>query len=354
MYFTGSSTFHLTNVAIQRLETALSDSTNRAYTRMFRTFIAYLEFHGLLLSQVNSILFLGYLEFLLQNDVSPPHLANHVSAIKTKFTLAGASTNFLQDPRIGYFLKSAQKNGAFRIIQHAIVDVPTLKKIVTASERTYMGHIFKAVYLTAFFSFMRLSNLCPHSLTTFDPLKHLTREDVIVNGRKMLLVLKWSKTLQLRNKVKFIHIPYLGNDICPMLAILTILQATPSGKNLPLFQVKSGNVWIPLTDSKVRTHLKTILSGLSLTGANITFHSFRRSGATFAFNHHVPIQQIQNHGTWTSDCVWRYIVDSADAGSQVADAFAFLAGDLGLWMKKVSIHFLKKITLTFTGQMAMI
>ena len=117
-----------------------------------------------------------------------------------------------------------------------MVDVPTLRKIVIASDQTYMGHIFKAVYLTAFFSFMRLSNLCPHSLTTFDPLKHLTREDVIVNGRKMLLVLKWSKTVQLRNKVKIVHIPFLGNDICPMIAILAVLQATPSGKNLPFFR----------------------------------------------------------------------------------------------------------------------
>ena len=169
---------------------------------------------------------------------------------------------------------------------------------------------------------MRLLNLCPHSLNTFEPLKHLPREDVIVNGKKMLLVLKWSKTLQHRNKIRLIHIPYLGNDICPMLPILTVLQATPSGKNLPLFRVKNCNNWIPLMDSKARAHLKTLLSSLSLTSANITFHSFRCSGATFAFNHHVPIQKIQNRGTWTSDCVWRYIVDSADAGSQVADTFA--------------------------------
>ena len=131
--FAGSTTDHLNYVVIQRLDAALSDSTNRAYTRMFSTFIAYLEFHGLLLDQVNSILFLGYLEFLLQNHVSPAQLANHVSAIRTKLTLKGASIDFLQDTRIGFFIKSARKNGAFRIIQHAMVDIPTLYKIVMAS-----------------------------------------------------------------------------------------------------------------------------------------------------------------------------------------------------------------------------
>ena len=56
----------------------------------------------------------------------------------------------------------------------------------------------------------------------------------------------------------------------------------------------------------------------------ITFHSLRRSGASLAFNHNVPLQDIQRHGTWTSDCVWRYVTDSVDCGSNVAATFATL------------------------------
>ena len=67
-----------------------------------------------------------------------------------------------------------------------------------------------------------------------------------------------------------------------------------------------------------------ILSLLHLETNYITFHSFRRSGAAFAFNHNVSIQEIQKHGTWMSDCVWRYVSDSTDAGSQVASTFATL------------------------------
>ena len=55
--------------------------------------------------------------------------------------------------------------------------------------------------------------------------------------------------------------------------------------------------------------------------AFFSFHSFRRSGATFAFNNDVTLQNIQRHGTWTSDCVWRYITDSVHCGEQVADMF---------------------------------
>ena len=58
---------------------------------------------------------------------------------------------------------------------------------------------------------------------------------------------------------------------------------------------------------------------LGLNPSHFTFHSFRRSGATLAFNFHVPIQR---HGTWTSDCVYRYIQADQSSGEQLACALA--------------------------------
>ena len=86
-----------------------------------------------------------------------------------------------------------------------------------------------------------------------------------------------------------------------------------------------------MTDSRVRKHLKNILSLMDKDQNFITFHSFRRSGATFGFNHNVPLQDIQRHGTWTSDCLWRYVTDSLDAGNQVARTFASLLSWFGFW-----------------------
>ena len=125
-------------------------------------------------------------------------------------------------------------------------NIQTLQKIVSAANHTYMGDIFRAIYLTSDFSFVWLFNLCPHSVNQFHPTKHLT----IVKDKKMILILKWSKTLQLKDKLKLLHTPYLGNTLCPMLAVLTVLQTTPGSANNPFFQFKDGNVWIPLTDSK--------------------------------------------------------------------------------------------------------
>ena len=52
-----------------------------------------------------------------------------------------------------------------------------------------------------------------------------------------------------------------------------------------------------------------------------TFHAFRRSGASLAYDLDIPVKEIKVHGTWSSDCVWRYIRSSASAEDQVSHTF---------------------------------
>ena len=183
-----------------------------------------------------------------------------------------------------------------------------------------MGQIFKAVCLLSFFSF--LSNLVPHCAGDFSPLRHLARGDLIFKLDKVVVLIKWSKTMQKNNQVKLLSIPRLLKSlISPVRALSNALALTPKGSNLPLFQVKSNTDWVPLTDTKVRRHFSLILSKLNLSGAGFTFHTFHCLGDTFAFNNNVHLQNIQKQGTWTSDCVWRYITNSTDAGDQVAEMF---------------------------------
>ena len=68
-----------------------------------------------------------------------------------------------------------------------------------------------------------------------------------------------------------------------------------------LFQVKTAQGLILLTDSRVRKTLKSINVVLGLNPTFHTFHDFRRSGVTFAHACHIPIQDLKCHGTWSSD-----------------------------------------------------
>ena len=109
-----------------------------------------------------------------------------------------------------------------------------------------------------------------------------------------------------RANVASVTIPAIGSSvICPFSALRDILQVQTS-PNDPLFQIQTKRGTIPLTDSVARKHLKQLSIGLN-TPKIITFHDFRRAGATWAFRAGVQVQDIQAQGTWSSNCVWRYI-----------------------------------------------
>ena len=57
-----------------------------------------------------------------------------------------------------------------------------LQQIVDISQTLDYALVFKTLYLFTFFSFLRLSNILPHSAYQFDPTRHLTRGDIIFSG----------------------------------------------------------------------------------------------------------------------------------------------------------------------------
>ena len=132
-------------------------------------------------------------------------------------------------------------------------------------------------------------------------------EDLFLKKFAKLLI-KWTKTVQNRDKIHIISLPRLHSSICSVAALKRLTKLYAFSSSTSLFQYRNNKVWLPMTDSKVRKCLKYINVKLGLHPSFFTFHSLRRSGATLAYNSHIPICDIQSHGTWSSDCVWRYII----------------------------------------------
>ena len=192
---------------------------------------------------------IAYLQFLDTNAISAT--ANHLSAIKAKLALFGITAYIFQDPRLKYFQRAMILHRPFKVALKTIIDIPTLQLMVRHCDFTYMGQVFKAVYTITYFSFVRLSNLVPHTVKSYSPLYHLARGDIIFAPHGLQILIKWSKTLQSRNVVKILKIPSLGkNPICPVQAIKNLLAITPGTGNHPLFQYKTPTGWLPLTSSK--------------------------------------------------------------------------------------------------------
>ena len=160
----------LIHLGLQKTAMAFRPSTNRNYNSMFRLFVAFTIFMQLNIFNLSPLMLLAYLQFLEANNTSSSAMANHLSAIKSKLSLAGIPVHIFQDPRIKYFQKAILLHRPFKVQLKKIIDIDTLQLLVRTCDSTYMGQVFKAVYTMAFFSFLRLSNLVPHSVHKFSPL----------------------------------------------------------------------------------------------------------------------------------------------------------------------------------------
>ncbi len=117
--------------------------------------------------------------------------------------------------------------------------------------------------------------------------------------------------MQKTNQIKTVPLADIpSSPLCPVAAFLELIATYPVNHNCPMFSFMRGGCLVVVTQRQVRQHLATVMARMGLNPQHHTFHTFRRSGATLAFNLRVPLQDIQSHGTWLSDAVWTYIQPS--------------------------------------------
>ena len=121
---------------------------------LFRLFVAFCEKK----SQLKTVTLtneLSYLEYLTLNAVSPAMLSNHLSALKAKFTIYGLNYQVLSHPKIQYFVKSVRIHKPVQVTRRSIIDQTTLHSMVSLCRNMYLGKVFKAIFLVAFFGLLR-------------------------------------------------------------------------------------------------------------------------------------------------------------------------------------------------------
>ena len=126
------------------------------------------------------------------------------------------------------------------------------------------------------------------------------------------------------DQITTVQIPLIrASQLCPVTALATMLAAIPAHKHQPLFAVPSKQCIVPLTAQQVRHTLAKITTLMGLDPKIHGFHTFRRSGATLAYQAQVPISHIKTHGTWQSDAVYTYLQTHRQT-AQLATAFNHL------------------------------
>ena len=94
------------------------------------------------------------------------------------------------------FFRSLFLNSPFAPIPKGIFDIPTLYKIFLSCDILQDPVLFRAIFLTAFYGFLRMSNIVPHRSKDFNSDRHFLRRDLTFTQDGALLLIKWTKTLQ--------------------------------------------------------------------------------------------------------------------------------------------------------------
>ena len=182
---------------------------------------------------------LAFLEFLHVNSLSYKVILNYLSSLKHSATrfhwpLLPFTNHLVHD-----YLRSISINSQFAPTSRGVFDLSTMAAISRACEILDDPLLFRAIFLTAFFAFFRMSNMAPHSRFKFDPNKHILRQDVLFHHPGAHILIKWTKTLQDNKSHHFVQIPALQNKVlCPVRAIQQLLASRQLSPASPLFAHK--------------------------------------------------------------------------------------------------------------------
>ena len=96
--------------------------------------------------------------------------------------------------------------------------------------------IFWAACLVTF-SFFRKSNLLVTSLPTFNPSLHLCRKDVSFSADGAVLAVRWSKTIQYRQRVLSVPLPRIPSSPLAPRLLSSLRFACPLPQQMVLFSL---------------------------------------------------------------------------------------------------------------------
>ena len=307
--------------AYERMKQAYRPSTTSAHRTHIRSYFAFL--HIMQLPSTTSLHnILVFIEYLHQNSLSYKVISSYVASIKSMAILYNIPSENFSHPAVARLLRSLSLTSHFAPTPRGLFDIPTLYNISLSCDSTNDPHLYRAIFLVAFYGFLRMSNIAPHSFKNFNKCQHFLRQDVIFGPPGVHLILKWTKTMQDRKSHHVIQLPTISNKyLCPVQALRALLRSRTLSPQHPLFASISPP-HRPIIDTHIRDVLKNILISRNISPSSHGFHTFRRSGATFAFDHSVPLQNIMSHGLWKSSAVWTYLQNASVAPSLVPSTFS--------------------------------
>ena len=223
-------------------------------------------------------------QFLSWQGKKPGTINNYVSTVRLLHKLEGYDTPEPGQIHYNKISNSFKKQRTKPMKQAAPMTHQLLFRIF---EHVNLAVELEAMTWTAvlvgFSVILRISDLGPETREKFRPDQHFTKADLEFEDGYWNLYIRWSKTIQYKNRVvKAPVVPSSNRSICPQHWLNRMIKLIPAQSHEPLFLVREGAHRYPLTSGQVNRLLKkwTKLAGLDPTA--YTGHCLRRGGLSWA------------------------------------------------------------------------
>lgn len=250
-----------------------------------------------------------YAQFLSRTFKSVDSIRNYISGVRTLHSLVEVAYVANDSVDLKLTLRGLKRLKSHTPRQAAPMSPHILRKFYGLLDlSSQVDVVLWALLLIAFFTMSRKSNLVTTGKERFNPRKQLSRADILVGRKGLLVMFRWSKTNQFGEKVHMVPVMAVPNSVlCPVRAYKRMLKLLPGSSSLPAFHIRVGDSLQPVNYYLLQKFIQEGVSQLGLEPALFSSHSLRRAGATWAFKSEVPGELIKSHGDWASECYLRYL-----------------------------------------------
>lgn len=292
---------------------ALADASKTQYDAHVRYFTTWCVYMGVSAHEPSEALVCAYVATLAET-VKASTVVQYLKGLKNHYRNVGYTV--FADPTAWRELYQVLKG-----IKRARQDVADKKRPITPGmllafkESLDMKnplHVATfAACLVAFFGFFRKSNIAVQSTSAFSDGKCLRCCDIRVDAKEHALIVTppGSKTRQFGAAPSITIAGEKWHPLDPVAAWCNhmALSGVPSDSQVTAFSYVASGKRTSLTHDVIVQAAKTMARLTGLDPAEVAGHSFRRGGATWAFQCGASEILVQRQGDWLSACYKEYI-----------------------------------------------
>lgn len=299
--------------AAQRQDTAWAPGTIKNYKSSITKYLTFCYHMGVVPLSPSYNQICAYIEYVKHHTPSPRTVANHLSHIRTYMRKCQAPTVELDNYRVRWAMNGIQRDTSYIPRVKCAFPVDVLQNMVSALPDDPHGNIIKVAVLLMFFAALRQSEVLPHSVAAYDASKHLSRNDIYIQGNIAYVLIKHAKNQQSVYQNKSVALHSSPNQrVCVVQAIRDMLQYTPTHSPLEAF-ILFNNTRRPVTVEYIRKNWVKHLREHGVDNTALSLHSIRKAAATAAHDSGCPEIDIQRYGGWRSNAHRSYITTSQRA-----------------------------------------